>query len=295
MRYARLAIVLMAASIWAAPGPARSADAEEPPRIVRLAVVNTPLQSGLLAALLPTFEKSSGYTVQVHGGNNVFEQAERGEADLVIAHFGKAGTEPFVSQGLGLWPHAVFANQMVLVGPHRDPAGIRGMTDPFAAIRRIAAKRLPFLCPADPGARYLCAFLLAGAGNPAPGTWYVESDQSKGLAMKLADERGAYTLWGSFPFERFRRGHDTGLEVMVSNTALFQRVMVTIVVNPARFPAANVDGARALEAYLLSPAVQAEIAGFREDGLDRQTWWPAARNNNPAQLLGIGEDGESED
>jgi tungstate transport system substrate-binding protein len=265
----------------------RAAGAGQEPSVVRLAVVNAPLQSGLLDSLLPEFEKASGYKVQVHGGSDVFAVAERGEADLVIAHLGKAGAESFVSRGLGAWPHTVFSNQMVLVGPAADPAGIRGMSDPFAAMRRIAERRATFVCPADAGARYLCELLLAGAGAPERGSWYVEATESKGQAMRQADARGAYTVWGSFPFERFRRSHDTGLQVVVWNTPIFHRVMATFVVNPAKFPAANAAGARALESWLLSPPAQAAVAAFREPGLDRQTWWPAARNNNPAELLGL--------
>jgi ABC-type tungstate transport system permease subunit len=69
--------------------------------------------------------------------------------------------------------------------------------------------------------------------------------------------------------------------------------MATIVVNPAKFPGVNVEGARALEAYLLAPATQAAIAAFREQGLDRQTWWPAGRYNNPGWLLGhSGDEGD---
>lgn len=265
-------------------GPAQAA-VQRP--VVRLAVVNTPFQSGLLATLLPDFERASGYEVQVYSGNDVFQRAERGEADLVIAHLGKAGTEQFVRGGNGAWPRAVFSNQMVLVGPATDPAGILGMTDPFAAVRKIAEKRAPFVCAVDPGSRYLCELLLAGAGNPAREGWYLETTQSKGLAMKFAAERAAYTVWGAYPFERFRRTHATTLQAMVWDTSIFQRVMASIVVEPERFPAANAAGARALEAYLLSPQVQAAIAAFREDGVTWQTWWPAARSNNPAQLLGV--------
>jgi tungstate transport system substrate-binding protein len=276
-----------AAFLLAALAPQRASGADESARVVRLAVVNTPLQSGLLASLLPAFEKASGYEVRMYGGSDVIAVAERGEADLVIAHLGKAGVQSFVSRGLGAWPHTVFSNQMVLVGPAADPAGIRGMTDPFAAMRRIAERRAAFVCPADAGGRYLCELLLAGAGNPDRGTWYLQSDQSKGQAMRQAGERGASTVWGSFPFERFRRAHDSKLQVMVWNTPVFHRVMATIVVNPEKYPGANAEGARALEAWLLSPSVQAAVAAYREEGLDRQTWWPAARSNNPAELLGV--------
>jgi len=80
---------------------------------------------------------------------------------------------------------------------------------------------------------------------------------------------------------------------MVWNTPVFHRVMATIVVNPEKTPGVNAEGAKALEAYLLSPPAQGAIAAFREEGLDHQTWWPAGRDNDPAWMLGTaGEDRE---
>jgi tungstate transport system substrate-binding protein len=266
--------------------PLMAAAAEGAPPVVRLAVVNTPYQSGLLAALLPGFEKASGYKVEVYSGNDVYDQAEAGKADLVISHYGKAPVEPFVKSGKGTWPRPVFANQSVLVGPKADPAGIRGMTDPVEAMKKIASSGSRFVATSNATGRYLSEVLLAGAGSPKRADWYIETPLSKGRAIQLADEKGAYTIWGSSPFERYRRNHDTGLEVMIGSAPLFQRTMAVIVVNPERFPGVNAEGARALEAYLLSPATQAAIAAYREDGQDRQTWWPAAFDNNPAQLLG---------
>jgi ABC-type tungstate transport system permease subunit len=69
--------------------------------------------------------------------------------------------------------------------------------------------------------------------------------------------------------------------------------MAVVRVSPEKFTGVNAEGARALEAYLLAPATQAAIAAFREEGMDRQTWWPAAVANNPAQLLGM--DGDEDD
>jgi len=275
-------------------GVADAVLADVAPPVVRVTVVNTPHQSGLLAALLPAFEKASGYKVEVYGGSDVYDRAEAGEADLVISHYGKAPVEPFVTRGKGLWPRPVFSNQSVLVGPKDDPAGVRGLKDPFEAMRRIASSGSKYVSPANPTGRYLSELLLAGAGNPERGKWYVESPLTRGRAMRLAQEEGAYTIWGSFPFERFRRKQGGRLEVLVWETPLFHRTMATVVVNPDRFPGVNVEGARALEAYLLSPGTQAAIAAYREEGLDRQTWWPAAFDNNPAQVLGAaaGEDDE---
>jgi tungstate transport system substrate-binding protein len=291
---ARMLVIAGLALMLTAPvaGSAATDSAEQP--VVRLAVVNAPQQSGLLAYLLPSFEKTSGYLVEVYSGRDVFRPAESGAADIVLAHYGKALTEQFVLSGIGTWPRPVFSNQSVLVGPKNDPAKIRGMTDPFEAMRKIVASGSRFVAPSYPVGRYLSELLLAGAGNPERGAWYIESTAQRGRAMEFAEDEGAYTIWGSFPFQRFQRKRGTDLEVMVWNTPVFQRLMAVIVVNPAKFPGMNIDGARALEAYLLAPATQAAIAAFREDGLDRQTWWPAALDNNPAQILGLAGDEEDE-
>jgi len=289
---------LLACAGWAAATAlflaTGTACAEPDAPVVRVASVSTPHQSGLLAALMPAFEKMSGYKVEIYGGSDVYEQAEAGKADLVISHYGKAPVEPFVASGKGLWPRPVFSNQSVLVGPKEDPAGIRGMKDAFEAMRRIASSGSKYVSPATPTGRYLSELLLAGAGNPGRGDWYIESPLTRGRAMRFAEEEGAYSIWGSFPFERYRGKHGGRLEAMVWETPLFHRTMATVVVNPVSFPGANVEGARALEAYLLSPGTQAAIAAYREESLDRQTWWPAALDNNPAQMLGSTA-GEEED
>src|SRR5437762_3461526 len=102
---------------------------------VRLAVVPAPEETGLLAALLPDFERESGYRVEVYSGEDVHEVARAGHADLVISHYGHAGTESFMTQGFGLWPRAVFANQIAIIGPVNDPARISGLQDAGEAFR----------------------------------------------------------------------------------------------------------------------------------------------------------------
>ena len=217
------------ALLLALPVTNAAADDAQPRPAVRLAVVNAPHHSGLLAYLLPAFEQTSGYRVEVYSGNDAYERAGQGQADIVIAHYGKAPTAPFVASGAGTWPRPVFSNQSVLVGPKDDPAKIRGMKDPFEAMKKIVASGSTFVAPSYPVGRYLSELLLAGAGNPERGAWYIESPQAKGRAMLFAEEKAAYTIWGSFPFERFTRRRDSTLEVMVWETPIFHRLMAVTV------------------------------------------------------------------
>ena len=76
----------------------------------------SPEETGLLRDLLPDFERETGYRVSVYAGEDAFDAARAGQADLVVAHYGHTGTEPFMTQGLGLWPRADDIHRVALGG-----------------------------------------------------------------------------------------------------------------------------------------------------------------------------------
>ncbi len=259
-----------------------SAAASEPADadVVRLAVVNTPQFSGLLHDLLPDFERETGIRVEVYSGNDVFGKARGGQADLVIAHYGKKGVERFVTDGYGSWPKMVFANQAVLIGHRSDPAKVRGLTSVAEALARIAEAKAPFIHNDIPGIDYLTEIALESAGQPDRSGWFIDSGRAKAAAVLLAEEKKGYVIWGAFPFLRFDNARDaSALDILVAGDPSLQRIMSASIVNPEKVRGVNADGARALLDYLLSPGVQAKIAAFRTAGSDLQLWWPAGRNN----------------
>jgi tungstate transport system substrate-binding protein len=248
--------------------------------VLRLAVVNTPQFSGLLDSLLPDFEQQTGIEVEIYSGSDVFGKARAGQADLVIAHFGKKGVERFVMDGYGSWPKIVFANQAVLIGHRSDPAKVRGLTSVAAALGRIADAKAPFVHNNIPGIDYLTEIALESAGQPDRAGWFIDSGQAKAAAVLLAEEKKGYVIWGAFPFLRFDSARDASeLDILVAGDPSLQRIMSAMVVNPDKVPGVNAGGARALVDYLLSPRVQAKIAAFRTPGSELQLWWPAGRNN----------------
>lgn len=260
------------------------ASAEPANKTIRLAVVNTPHFSGLIDSLLADFRKSSGYEVTVYGGSDVYERAKAGEADIVISHYGKAEVERFVLDGYGAWPRMVFSNQLVIAGPKSDPAGIRGLASASEAFAKIAAAKAPFVPNALPGITYLTDILWNVAGKPDKTGWWDQSGEQKGRAIGLAEQLGGYVIWGALPFMRYKEKHATAMEVMVSTDPLLHRVMAAVVVNPAKVPGVNAEGAEALQKYLLTPEVQAKVAAFRSEGSTAQFWWPAGRNNSSEGL-----------
>lgn len=275
---------------------------------VRLAVVPSPDETGLLRELLAGFERQSAYRVAVYSGEDVYDAARAGQADLVISHLGHSGVEAFMSQGLGLWPRAVFANQIALIGPAGDPAEIRGLQHPAAALRRIALSgRSRFVSNSSSIMKYLESVLWEEAGRPAKGSWFVDPRSSEADGMSHAAELQAYYIFALPPFLRWRQECLEGAQRSTSHRLLMRpaaapdatacrmdalllaramphRIMVSIIVNPERLPAVNLTGARELQEYLLRPAVQAQIESFRDPRSEHQPWIAAGLHNSPAGL-----------
>ncbi len=247
--------------------------------VIRLALVNVPDE--LLRPLLPEFQKQTGIRAEiVYTGNDPFAVAREGKADLVISHYGHEGVEPFVTEGWGLWPHPVFANQMVLLGPPSDPAHVRKLTDAVEAFRRIAAGKSNFLSNNSAGAKYLEEILWTSANVREKGAWYLDLKSQGPQAARDAAGKGAYVLWGLPPFLRLKRRGPINLEPLVFQDSIFQRIMVAIVVNSKKVPGVNADGATSFQNFLIAPATQARIRAFRYPDFESEAWWPAGRHNS---------------
>ena len=279
MTFAAAAVRVLSATtclFTAAVGVEATAQGE----LVRLEVVPTVEQSGVLAEVLTDFEKQSGYRVQIHSGStNLFDRARRGLADLVISHYGYADVERFVLDGYGFWPRAVLFNQSAILGPPGDPAQIRGTTDAFEAFRRIAKARAPFITNNLPTLTYLVDLLWEGAGRPDRTDWFFDLGLEGQEAVLAAAKNGAYTVWGVDPFIRLISIRPIEEEMLCVADPVLQRIMVSVVVNPDTVEGVNVEGAQALQQYLLTPTTQARIRAVRYEGFDGQFWWPAGAHN----------------
>lgn len=266
---------------------------------VRLAVVPSPDETGLLRALLPDFERETGYRVTVYSGEDVYDVARAGQADLVIAHYGHSGTEAFMAQGLGTWPRTVFGNQIALIGPTSDPAQIRGLQDAGLAFRKIAlSTRSRFVSNNSAIMKYLESILWESARRPAKERWFVDPGVSEEDGVAVAARMNAYYIFALPPFLRWKqeciesapRDRSNSVPALCRMDALVlagpmpHRIMVAILVNPQRVPAVNVSGASAFQEYLLRPAVQAHIESFRDLRSEHQLWRAAGLQNSGATL-----------
>jgi tungstate transport system substrate-binding protein len=254
-------------------------------RDIRLQSVKTPVDSGLMAHLMPRFERETGYRVGITTAEDVYGPARAGMADLVLSHYGHVDVHQFVRGGFGEWPLMVLQNQVALVGPPGDPACVRGLNDLVEAYRRIARSQSPYVVDAIPELRYLNDIVDHAAGNPPKGRWHHDPGFKGQDAITYAAEHQAYTLFGVTPFMVGQAKRHLRVIPLVVADPMLLRVMATIVVNPRKVGGLNHAGALALQRHLLQPETQAEIRDYRVPGVKEGLWWPAGRNNEAGLLL----------
>ena len=280
-----LPVIAAGCSKPAAPAPTEaSIEPPKSPTVVRVLSVPTAVEGNLLPTLIAEFHKQSTYRVELSANDDLYTPARQGFADLVISHYGHKHAEDFVMEGYGEWPRTLFSNQMALLGHPSDPARIRGLQDAGEAFRRIAAAKAPFVLNHIDGVQYLTEILWNAAGRPDRAGWVLDEGKKKDEAIRFASEKKAYSLWGLTPFLRLQKETPIDLEPLVLADPLLQRMLVAIIVKPAKVPGVNAPGALAFQNYLLSPPTQARIREVRYPGAEHVLWVPAGRHNRTAVL-----------
>jgi tungstate transport system substrate-binding protein len=255
-----------------------SAAAQE--RFIVMASTTSTEQSGLLPYLLPAFKAASGIDVRVValGTGQALDAARRGDADVVFVH-DQPAEEKFVAEGFGLKRLPVMYNDFVLIGPRSDPAGVKGH-DIVAGLARLAAQGAPFISRGDNSGTHAAErryWKLANidVADAPPGSikGYQSCGCGMGPALNIAAASNAYVLADRGTWLNF--GNRAELAVLVEGDARLFNQYGVIVVNPARHPHVKLALAQAFADWVVSPAGQAAIAGYKIGG--EQLFFPNAR------------------
>ena len=234
--------------------------------VVILATTTSTQDSGLLDALVPMFERASGYTVKTVavGTGQALAMGDRGEADVVLVHAPEL-EQKYLAKGTLTNRRLVMSNDFVIVGPASDPAGIRGTKSAADALTRVALARASFVSRGDNSGTQAKERSLWKAARIEPrGPWYVESGQGMGTTLTIASEKRAYTLADRGTYLAFKKR--LALAVLVEGDASLLNVYHVMEVAPMRHPRVNAAGGRACADFIVSPTAQAAIKTF---GVDR--------------------------
>lgn len=240
------------------------------PRTVRVAVIGGMNDTGFWEALSRRFEESTGIRVETvssgpkDGITSVFKQ---GGIDLITMHASDTIIN-LVADGWADDPQPWARNDMIIVGPAKDPAEIKGMTDAAAALKKIIDSRSPFVVHSSLGAQEVLRGVLDAndlALDPDHTTLLLDDRQRR--VLHIAAEKSAYTLVGRIPF-RSKKIPNDGLEVMVAGDARLFRPFVVAVANPAKVKDAHVLEARRLVEFLRNAETQKWIGEFGKGKFD---------------------------
>ena len=116
--------------------------------------------------------------------------------------------------------------------------------------------------------------LWKDAGIAPEGEWYLESGQGMGATLRIASEKGTYTLTdrATYLFNR-----DTlYLDILTEGDPVLLNVYHVMIVNPEKWDHVNNEGGRAFADYMISPEVQAVIAEYGVEQFGQPLFFPDA-------------------
>ncbi|MBY6186580.1 substrate-binding domain-containing protein [Marinobacter hydrocarbonoclasticus] len=257
----------LAATLLLACALPTAALAHEGNHVVKLATTTSTDNSGLLAYLLPTFEKETGYEVQViaTGTGKALRHGRNGDVDVVMTHAPGAEAQ-FVADGFGREPRQLMVNDFVVLGPKADPAGIRNAATVIEAFAKIAATKKPFVSRGDESGTHMKELAIwEKAGVTTDFTGYAAIGQGMGPAMLTASEMGAYVLADRGTYLAFMDKLD--LEVVYEGDQTLMNPYQVILISEQKYPDLNHEGAQAFSDWLVSEEGQTLINSFRINGM----------------------------
>ncbi len=231
--------------------------------------------SGLFEYILPLFKQKTGIDVRVVavGTGQALDIGRRGDADVVFVH-AKAEEEKFVAEGFGVKRNSVMYNDFIIVGPKRDPAGIRGAREVGFALRTIRDKRAPFISRGDNSGTHIAELnLWKSIGidiKKEAGPWYKSVGQGMGAVLNIAAASEAYTMSDRGTWISFKNKDD--LVIAVEGDRLLFNQYGVILVNPARNPHVKKELGQQFIDWLISDEGQKTIASYQIGG--QQVFWP---------------------
>ena len=277
-----LLMLTVAGSLLLSPLQAAGAVAGPTP-ILRMATTTSTENSGLLARLLPVYERSHGVIIHVIavGTGKALALGRRGDVDVLMVHARDAELA-FVDAGYGVDRQEFMYNDFLLVGPSADPAAIRGGDDVAAALRAIYDSAAVFVSRGDDSGthkRELSLWKTVGVGPGGEG--YREVGQGMGRALQMADEMQAYTLIDRGTWLALK--DKVSLVPMIEGDRELRNVYGVIAINPQRYRNTHYAAAVHFIDWLQGREATDIIAGYRIDGQPLFTpLAPPARLATPA-------------
>jgi tungstate transport system substrate-binding protein len=249
-----------------------------------LATTTSTYDTGLLDALHPTFEESTGITIKTipKGTGASLRTARDGDADVILVHARNAEDE-FMQDGFGANRRDVMFNDFVVVGPEDDPAGIAGVESATEAFTTIAESEATFVSRGDDsGTNKKELIIWDEAGVEPSGQWYRQIGKGMGDTLVQASQSGAYTLADRGTYLSMQNEIELVIHVqgpLKGGPVILKNPYGVMAVNPAKYDDVNYQAAMAYIGFLTSPEGQTMIENYTANG--SQLFFPNAISEEP--------------
>ncbi len=268
-------------------------------KIIKMSTTTSTQASGLLDILLPELEKDTGIKVKViaKGTGAAIRDGKDGNVDVIFVH-AKQREERFVKDGFGTKRYAVMHNDFVILGPEKDPAGIKGSDDASDSLAKIARTQSLFASRGDDSGTHTkeqalwkkTGALLKSTTTTIvkkgktreinfvqpEGKWYLSLGQGMGKTITFADEKQAYTLSDRGTYIKYKHGrkHGIDLAVLCEKDSLLSNPYGVIPIRKEKHPHVKYGLAKEFANWLVSPKAQSLIANYKLHG--EQLFYPDA-------------------
>jgi tungstate transport system substrate-binding protein len=234
--------------------------------VVRLAASTSTANSGLMALLIPKFAEDTKRRIELTAvaTGKALRLGRDGKVDVLLVH-APAAERQFVASGHGIKRVRVMHNDLIIVGPRADRAGIEKARDVIEAFRRIGDSKESFVSRADDSGTHRKEMTLwKGAGIQPYGLWYREVGKGMADALAIANRESSYLLIDRGTWLKHRSTVD--LELLFEGDERLLNIYTAIAVNPAKHSQININGAQAFIDWIISPEITKMIASYRIDG-----------------------------
>ena len=235
--------------------------------ILKMATTTSTDNTGLLDYLAPFLKQDTGIQLLwvAVGSGKALKLGENCDVDVLLVHAPKAEQE-FMKKNYGIDRRRIMYNDFVLIGPEKDPAGIKGKSV-SETLATIASMRAPFVSRGDEsGTHEREKTLWKNAGLPVPDKerWYIQTGQGMLSTMMIAGEREGYTLTdrGTFIKYEFNWDGNPPLSILVEGDRSLHNQYSTIIISPERSKNVNHERAKTLSDWMTSPRAQKLIGEF---------------------------------
>ncbi|GAB6194539.1 ABC transporter substrate-binding protein [Desulfocastanea catecholica] len=230
---------------------------------LKLSTTTSTEASGLLAYLLPAFEKQNNVRVDVIpvGTGKAIELAKAGDVDVTLVH-ARSKEDEFVESGYGINRRDVMYNDFIILGPPNDPAGVKAVKTVTEAMKKIAESRSTFFSRGDDsGTHTKEKALWEKAGIQPKGDWYIEAGRGMGEVIVMATEKLGYTLADRGIYIAFEG--KTDLQIVQEGDEVLFNPYGVIAVNPKKYSHVNYNKAMDFITFLTSFEGQKMISDYK--------------------------------